>query len=810
MKKRVFLLLSLFMTIIGAKADEVTFSVQDFSIEPSETKEISLIMTSTSDDMKFNFNGEMILSEGLTFVSTPQWDEDEEEYYAYALRTDRLKNSHSISENLKAPNDLTFLVSAGTKFVSFRGGDAVLTFKVKAAEDMALGIASVQLKNMSAAGEASVQLVSNPDYTATVTVTKKVSVSVVSADETKGTVAGSGSYDSGAEATVTATPTTGYEFVNWTKGEDEVSKVNPYVFTVTEDVSLTANFKATTYTITYVLDEEAEIEEGNPTTYTIETETFTLKNPTKTGYTFTGWLKDGEETPSTAVTIAKGTTTGDLKFTAQWTINQYTITFDSNGGTAVAAITQDYGTNVTAPANPTKEGYTFVGWDKAVPTKMPAEDMTLTAQWTPIAYSISYNGVEYRNVKGIYALQKDDVFTAGQVVDVKDGEDLVATITYSEAGEGYASFKGAKENSQVADFVAFTEGNGTNGNQPGGTFYTITPKYAGTIVAAVVLNANKNFYILEDGVALADYNGITVDEKYYGTYSFAVKAGKTYKIYAAGTKLGFYGFKYDVNIYDNPSYYTIETEDFTLNNPTKDYYDFAGWTGTGLDKATVEVKIAKGSIGDRSYTATWTPIGYTILYDLAGGQLAEGDTNPASYTIESEAITLKNPTREGYTFAGWTGTGIEGTSMAVTIAAGSTGVRSYTATWTPITYTISYDLDGGQLAQGDTNPVEYTIESDDITLKNPTKDGYEFAGWTGTDLTQATMTVTIAKGSIGNRTYTATWTPASGIRAIFRDSKTVNVYTVNGTLVGRDKTIDEVIQLKHGVYVINGKKIAIK
>ena len=148
--------------------------------------------------------------------------------------------------------------------------------------------------------------------------------------------------------------------------------------------------------------------------------------------------------------------------------------------------------------------------------------------------------------------------------------------------------------------------------------------------------------------------------------------------------------------------------------------------------------------------------------------------------------------------------------MAVTIAAGSTGVRSYTATWTPITYTISYDLDGGQLAQGDTNPVEYTIESDDITLKNPTKDGYEFAGWTGTDLTQATMTVTIAKGNIGNRTYTATWTPASGIRAIFRDSKTVNVYTVNGTLVGRDKTIDEVIQLKHGVYVINGKKIAIK
>ena len=95
-------------------------------------------------------------------------------------------------------------------------------------------------------------------------------------------------------------------------------------------------------------------------------------------------------------------------------------------------------------------------------------------------------------------------------------------------------------------------------------------------------------------------------------------------------------------------------------------------------------------------------------------------------------------------------------------------------------------------------------------MVNPTKDGFDFAGWTGTGLTEATKNVTIAKGSTGDRTYTATWTPASGIKAIFSDSKTVNVYRVNGTLVGRDMTVDEVIQLKHGVYVVNGKKIAIK
>lgn len=139
-----------------------------------------------------------------------------------------------------------------------------------------------------------------------------------------------------------------------------------------------------------------------------------------------------------------------------------------------------------------------------------------------------------------YALSEGDTFTSGQTVDVKNGDAVVATITYGESGG--ADFKAAAANGSVEGYTAFTEGNGTNGNKAGGTFYTITPKVDAKIAVAVCLNADKAFYIEEDGTALEAYNGITVAAKYYGTYEFDATANKAYKVYCAGSKLGFFGF----------------------------------------------------------------------------------------------------------------------------------------------------------------------------------------------------------------------------------------------------------------------------
>ena len=268
---------------------------------------------------------------------------------------------------------------------------------------------------------------------------------------------------------------------------------------------------------------------------------------------------------------------------------------------------------------------------------------------------------------------------------------------------------------------------------------------------AVNSTYGKAIYVKE-GQALTDSTNIYTDT--LSAEQIAAIAGKTLLPVAS------YSITYDLAggsvATPNPDNYTIESADITLVNPTRDGYTFIGWTGTELSAATETVTIASGSIGDRTYTANWELITYSITCDLAGGSVATA--NPDNYTIESADITLVNPTRDGCTFIGWTGTELSAATETVTIASGSIGDRTYTANWELITYSITYDLAGGAVVTA--NPDNYTVESADITLVNPTREGYAFCGWTGTGLSAATETVTITTGSFGDRTYTANWKTA--------------------------------------------------
>ena len=203
-------------------------------------------------------------------------------------------------------------------------------------------------------------------------------------------------------------------------------------------------------------------------------------------------------------------------------------------------------------------------------------------------------------------------------------------------------------------------------------------------------------------------------------------------------------------------------------DPTREGYTFAGW-----DKAIPATMPAE----NLTITAHWSLDTYSITYNLDGGT-ASG--NPDFYTVESSTITLNPPTRTGYTFIGWSGTDLSGSdNLTVTIPAGSIGNRSYTAHWSLNTYSITYDLDGGT-AFG--NPDSYTVESAAITLNEPTKAGYVFTGWSGTDLVgEDNLTVTIPAGSIGDRRYTAHWEFDPTIIAALNPTPNVDFLDVSRT-----------------------------
>ena len=162
---------------------------------------------------------------------------------------------------------------------------------------------------------------------------------------------------------------TGHTFKGWYDNENLTgSPVTAIGGAETGNKEYWAKWEINQYTITFDTNGGSEIA---PITQDYGTEITAPDNPTRKGYTFKGWDKEIPETmPSENITVK-----------AQWEINQYTITFDTNGGSEIAPITQDYGTEITAPDNPTRKGYTFRGWDKEIPKTMPAENITITARW---------------------------------------------------------------------------------------------------------------------------------------------------------------------------------------------------------------------------------------------------------------------------------------------------------------------------------------------------------------------------------------------------------------------------------------------
>ena len=316
------------------------------------------------------------------------------------------------------------------------------------------------------------------------------------------------SYTYGVGATLPTDVTrTGYTFKGWYDSKNLTgSPVTAIGDTETGNKEYWAKWEINQYTITVKPENgKADItitqDYGTPITAPAD--------PTREGYTFTGWDRD-----IPAIMPAENVTV-----TAKWLVNQYTITFDTAGGSAVASITQDYGTAITAPANPTREGYTFIGWDKAIPSTMPAEDLTITAKWRDIAVPTGEIKIAENGWKSFLNTITFDLFfkdTQTVTVTAADNSGKAVKIEYllsdkalteSElAGMTFTAYSAPFSINPDNEYVIYVKLTDTSGN------------FAYINTNGIVLDATvPGISGIADGKTYCAAQIVTVDEKYIGT-----------------------------------------------------------------------------------------------------------------------------------------------------------------------------------------------------------------------------------------------------------------------------------------------------
>lgn len=433
----------------------------------------------------------------------------------------------------------------------------------------------------------------------------------------------------------------------------------------------------------------------------------TVVNP---GYHFEGYTAVGSEPgfenkdmtkPNQTITV-----TGPAELQAHSAANHYQIVFHANDGETDRTVTQDmvYDQEEKLIANQfERRGYQFAGWTK-------------TQKWDDIC--------DYQDSEEVKNLTTEN----GTIIHLYGQWNPVSTFIRfdSNGGEGsmiqqetFYEIKTTLDPCKFTrDYWRFT---GWNTEPDGsGVFYPDGAEFI----------SDK----AEDGAALTLYAQWEMEE-YAITYDLA-----------GGTMLG-----------ENPEVYTVGTESFTLKEPQRTGYIFLGWTGSNGTVPEKTVTIPKGSHGDRAYTANWKPEIKTFTFDPNGGTWEDGTTETVVKQAEYDSfITLPDaPAREYYTFEWWEDA--YGHKHNPGYACKVTEDETFKALWNPIQYSITYELAGGTLEEE--NPHVYTTETEDFTLNNPSKEGYLFLGWTGSNGETPEKTVTVSKGTGGDRHYTANWSP---------------------------------------------------
>jgi uncharacterized protein (TIGR02145 family)/uncharacterized repeat protein (TIGR02543 family) len=504
----------------------------------------------------------------------------------------------------------------------------------------------------------------------------------------------------------------------------------------------------------------------NKASYTFG-EPVTVTATAENGYTFTGWSGAVSGTTNPAVI----TMDGDKALTAVFGkrgATRFTIHFNSNGGGSVPEpITADSASNITLPDQQSmeKNGHNFDGWNTKNDgtgtayygdgSYLVTGDATLYAMWVVQTYKLATN---------ISTPNSGTVSRSPDKTEYAFGEPVTVTATPAN-GYTFTGWSGAVSGTTNPVTVtmngdkALTAGFGKQGAKQ----FTVYFNSNGGGNAPVAITADSGSNISLPDQRAMEKNGYSFggwNTKNDGTGTgYATNASYTVKgditLFAVWT-LNIYTITFDANggTVTIASGKTGEGWKLTsLPTPTKSGYTFSGWFTTPATSGGMEVTVSYVFDANTSIYARWTLINYTISFDASGGTV----TPASSLTGEGwKLASLPVPSRTGYTFGGWftTSAAIGGTQVTVGYVFDAT--TTVYARWTVVNYTITYTFDGGSVTTA--NPTSYNIETASFTLNNPTRTGYTFAGWTGTNGTTAQVAVTVAKGSTGNKEYTANWT----------------------------------------------------
>jgi len=612
---------------------------------------------------------------------------------------------------------------------------------------------------------------------------------------TGGNTTSSATFSVGGTAITLPTPTrTGYSFGGWFSDSGLTVSIGAAGASYSPSASVTAYAKwtANSYTVTYNYNSATG---GNSTvsdTFTVGGSALTLPTPTRTGYTFGGWYSDSGLTVSIGAAGASYSPLTSGTLYAKWNASSYSVSYDSQLGSAVAAGSFATGGSVTLPAGPTRLGYTFTGWFSAAiggsaltspyaPGVTSA--ITLYAQWAVAQQTINYGANA-----GTGSVSATTGNTAATVA-------LASGVGFSRSGYTLDHWNTAADNSGTSYALS-----AASVTMPAGglalfaiwTANTYTITYDANGGTGTMVHASEPYTTGGIGVSVPGAGALVKSGYTFG--GWATTANGTA---LSGTGATAFTTASDVTLYAvwNAATYTITynlnggtgsaqragssitADSYTTGGSTvalpgagtlaKSGYTFGGWAtsagGAALAGASVS---AFTTAADVTVYVVWTPVNYSVTYNSNSADSGTAPIDGANYNIGQNITVRANTgtlTRTGYTFAGWN-TAADGTGTTYQSGSqylvGSSSVTLY-AKWTANTYTVTYNANGGAgFAQRSSVTVvsdTYTTAGTAITLPSAgtlAKTGYNFGGW-ATSANGSALSGTFTTSS--NLTLYAVW-----------------------------------------------------